>query len=452
MGLSAMLLLLLAQDPVWIGLLVLAGLMALLLVLGILQLIFAPPASIRREHNELAKAFRAVMAFVQTQAGKLTSVQQMVVGAVLLLIAFYWVLTATIGLIQGLRQGFFSPFVVAHLVIGAGLAGGVVYMLLALRQLSALEIKLSSSPARLGEEIEVGLRLVPRKDSQLDRLVVRLVSQERALQDSRDSRGKTTPTTVRHDDVRAEAVVAESQPLAAGMAAEYRCRLLVPEGAMHSYSHWLVGFSWRLEVEGSIRAAPDVLRQTPLTVLPELAIEPRTRPSPQHPEAVDEKSTDEVEELQALERQEYEEAARRSNLGPPETIATGGSEGVSIKLARAGPFRLGEEVSGRVRVQSPEQLTCQGISMALACKVTVGLRPTAIVLQQLQGEPRELPPGSAVEQSFSFRLPPEPMSYEGTYFSIAWSVVVEVKLARRRDWAREVPLKVLPLVAARGAS
>lgn len=434
-------LLLVAQDPVLVGLLALAGLMTVLLALGLLQLIFAPPASMRREHDALVEAFRSASALVQTQASKLTPGARLLAGGGLLLVALFLAAGATASLIQSLRQGVFNPFDVVRLALGLGLAGAVAHVFLALRQFSALEIKLSSPQVRLGEEVEVWLQLTPRNNTSLDRLVARLISQEHVQVHERGSR----PQTITFAGVQGEAILAESQPLAAGLRSEYRCRLRVPATAMHSHEHLqgLVRFAWRVEVEASMSGAPAALRQAPLKVLPEVVADIRAGLPPQPLKATEEQPAGEQEVLEERERQT---ATLAASLSVPEIIASSG-QGVSIELARQGPFRLGEELSGRLRVQSQEPLHCQGTLVALICTTTADHIYPAVV-RQVQGQATEVFAGSAPEQKFSFRLPSEPMTHQGKNCDISWLVRAEVKLARQRDWTCEVPIKVLPALAA----
>lgn len=133
---------------------------------------------------------------------------------------------------------------------------------LAWQRFRELTANLTQTTVRLGEDVEVMVRLTPSRNFELERLVLRLVGNE-LVEGSRNRRSSS------HDEVYVEHVAQQNQPLRAGLPYEFRARLKVPFDAMHTFYERPCIFSWRAEVEVRSRLFPDLREEFPIEVLPE---------------------------------------------------------------------------------------------------------------------------------------------------------------------------------------
>ncbi len=117
---------------------------------------------------------------------------------------------------------------------------------------------------------------------------------------------------------------------------------------------------------------------------------------------------------------------------------------ISVEFTRFEPVRLREEVAGHARVRCLEPLDCQAIDLAVGYRVRgEGVGGEAVV-QEIKGEPLHLTPERPFEKEFKFRLPDQPISYAGHYFSLAWFVRVKVRLRFRIDIVEDREFEVRP--------
>lgn len=127
---------------------------------------------------------------------------------------------------------------------------------------------------------------------------------------------------------------------------------------------------------------------------------------------------------------------------------------VDLRFEVPGQARLGEDFVGRVRVSAREAVRVQGIDVRVAC-VVGGSTPVGdktcdvqgFVAWEDKGEAIELQAGQEMERNFRARLTDGPISYQGKYFRVDWSVHACARLPWQRDVEQKLTLRVLPAKA-----
>lgn len=187
-----------------------------------------------------------------------------------------WVALAPLGrsLLARDRMGVAWHAVLAAIILLA--ASYPARYLLAWQRYEIVTLTVTPAAAPLGGAVEASVTLTPQQDLELERLVVRLVGTESAR--LTEGSGKDRKTYTFSDPrVAAEQVIAEHQPLAAGAPAAYHTRLRVPPEAMHSFDLYSAAFEWRVEMEAKSPRFPNLRREAPLQVLPEIAADEQGR-------------------------------------------------------------------------------------------------------------------------------------------------------------------------------
>ncbi len=181
------------------------------------------------------------------------------VGA--LLVAAFWNGLSWFMFIQVLRtEGWLSIpgiFLTLFVVIGAGIAGGALYLFLSLFN-PDISVALSNGAIPVGENVDVAWE-TKGNSGRISELKIGLVGQEKATY----TRGTSTYTD-KKEFARIE-VVRTSDPVAIQFGST---SLQIPAGTMHSFNAGNNKIEWSIEVHGVIAWWPDVRESMQLAVKP----------------------------------------------------------------------------------------------------------------------------------------------------------------------------------------